>query len=52
MPPNSRLEKYQHIVNKAYSPQAVKASVLLDQAKDQMDTTELKLLMLMLQMRG
>ena len=41
-------------MNKAYNTPAnhPSASILLDQAKEQMDGTELKLLMLMLQMRG
>ena len=39
-------------MQKAYAPKNTSASILLEQAKEQMDGTELKLLMLMLQMRG
>lgn len=51
-PSNQKLEQYQKILSKAYAPNKLQASVLLEQAKEQMDGTELKLLMLMLQMRG
>ena len=50
---NRKLEKFQHIVNKAYGPKSpVSARILLEQAKEHLESSELKILMLMLQMRG
>ena len=44
------LETYNEVIAKAYAPANQK--VLLDKAKQSLDATELKLLILMLQMRG
>ena len=51
--PNTRLEKFQQIMDKAHGgPQSKNARVMLEQAKGELEGTELKILMLMLQMRG
>ena len=51
--PNKGLEQYQQIVSKAYgSVSEQSAKVLLEQARDHLEGSELKILMLMLQMRG
>ena len=53
MIPNKKLEKFQKIVDKAYGDQSqTSAHYMLEQAKEHLEGTELKLLMLMLQMRG
>ena len=49
---NRKLEKFQQIVQKAYGPSPVNASMILNQAKEHLESSELKILMLMLQMRG
>jgi hypothetical protein len=45
---NPKLEQYQAIVQKAYSGDRLNSNIYLEQAKETMDGTELKLLMLML----
>ena len=47
-PPNEKLEHYQTIIRKAYGGPHVTATAMLEQAKEQLDNTELKLLMMML----
>lgn len=46
----NNMQAYTDLVNKAYSPANQK--LLLEKAKQSLDSTELKLLILMLQMRG
>jgi len=50
---NRQLDHFQQIVAKAYGETSpMSAKLLLEQAKEHLEGTELKILMLMLQMRG
>ena len=49
---NPQLDTYTKVVDKAYSDPSLNNQQLLNKAKDQMEASEVRLLMLMMQMRG